>query len=170
MAHQPQPLFSKTVGRRKTAVANLNLVSGTGMINVNGFPVEKFFSGNLRRLQRILKPFRILTQKIVDVNVKIKGGGFQRKSEALQLALVRSLVFTRPKTKNLFRKYSLITRDPRMKERRKYGLKKARKSQQFSKRLLFSIYKYHNYNVVFNHIFCILCLRQQRGFLKSLKR
>jgi small subunit ribosomal protein S9 len=129
------PLLAKTVGRRKTAVANLKLVPGLGTINVNGYPIEDFFSGHLTRLQKIRRSFCMLTRLAFDVDVKIKGGGVQRKSEAFQIALARALVRVRPDTKHLFRKYSLLTCDSRMKERRKYGLKKARKARQFSKRL-----------------------------------
>lgn len=130
------PLFAKTVGRRKTAIANLKLTPGLGDINVNGYPVEKFFSGYLVGLQKVRRSFSMLTHPTFDVNAKIKGGGIQRKSEAFQIALARALVRIRPDTKHLFRKHSLLTCDSRSKERRKYGLKKARKARQFSKRLL----------------------------------
>jgi small subunit ribosomal protein S9 len=129
------PLLAKTVGRRKTAVANLKLIPGLGYINVNGYPIEEFFSGHLTRLQEVRRAFSILNHLTFDVNAKIKGGGFQRKSEALQIALARALVRIRPDIKHLFRKHSLLTCDSRTKERRKYGLKKARKARQFSKRL-----------------------------------
>lgn len=130
------PLFSKSVGRRKTAVANLTLVPGLGHINVNGYSVEDLFSGHLTRLQKTQRPFSILTRLMFDVNVKIQGGGLQRKAEAFQLAFARSLVRMRPDIKYLFREQSFLTCDSRKKERRKYGLKKARKAQQFSKRSL----------------------------------
>jgi small subunit ribosomal protein S9 len=129
------PLLAKTVGRRKTAVANLKLIPGLGLINVNGYSIEDFFSGHLTRLQKIRRSFHMLVRPTFDVNAKIIGGGLQRKSEAFQIALARALVRIRPDTKHLFRKYSLLTCDSRVKERRKYGLKKARKARQFSKRL-----------------------------------
>jgi small subunit ribosomal protein S9 len=130
------PLLATAVGRRKTAVANLKLIPGLGHANVNGYPIEEFFSGHLERLQKVRRSFRILIRPAFDVNAKIIGGGIQRKSEAFQVALVRALVRIRPDTKHLFRKHSLLTCDSRSKERRKYGLKKARKARQFSKRLL----------------------------------
>jgi small subunit ribosomal protein S9 len=129
------PLLARTVGRRKTAVANLKLIPGSGHINVNGYSIEEFFSGHLIRLQKMRRSFCILTRLTFDVNAKVKGGGIQGKSEAFQIALARALVRIRPDTKHLFRKYSLLTCDSRSKERRKYGLKKSRKAQQFSKRL-----------------------------------
>jgi small subunit ribosomal protein S9 len=128
------PLFAKTSGRRKTAVANLKLTPGSGHISVNGYPVEKFFSGHLVRLQKVHRSFSILTRLNFDVSGKVEGGGLQRKSEAFQIALARALVRIRPDTKHLFRKHSLLTCDSRSKERRKYGLKKARKARQLSKR------------------------------------
>jgi len=129
------PLFAKTVGRRKTAVANLKLVPGLGHVNVNGYSVTEFFLGHLTRFQRTQKPFHMLTRQMFDVDVRVRGGGIQRKADAFQLALARALVRMRPDTKHLFREYSLLTCDSRKKERRKYGLKKARKAKQFSKRL-----------------------------------
>lgn len=129
------PLFAKTVGRRKSAVANLKLIPGSGEISINGYPIEEFFASHLTRLQKAQKPLCILTHQTFDVNVRIQGGGLQRKSEAFQVALTRALVRIRPDTKHLFREHSLLTCDSRKKERRKYGLKKARKAQQFSKRL-----------------------------------
>ena len=130
------PLFAKIVGRRKTAIANLKLTPGLGDINVNGYSIEKFFSGYLVGLQKIRRSFFMLIHPTFDVNAKIKGGGIQRKSEAFQIALARALVRICPDTKYLFRKHFLLTCNSRSKERRKYGLKKARKARQFSKRLL----------------------------------
>jgi small subunit ribosomal protein S9 len=129
------PILAKTVGRRKTAVVNLKLIPGLGYVNINGYSVENFFSGRLTRLQKIRRSFCMLVRPNFDVYAKIKGGGFQRKSEAFQVALARALVRICPDTKYLFRKHSFLTCDSRIKERRKYGLKKARKARQFSKRL-----------------------------------
>ena len=129
------PLFAKTVGRRKSAVANLKLIPGLGEISINGYLIEEFFVSHLTRLQKTQKPFCIFIYQTFDVNVRIQGGGLQRKSEAFQVALTRALVRICPDTKYLFREHSFLTCDSRKKERRKYGLKKARKAQQFSKRL-----------------------------------
>jgi small subunit ribosomal protein S9 len=129
------PLFAKTVGRRKTSIANLKLVPGSGRVNVNGYSVESFFSGHLIRLQVVQRPFCMLSYQNFDVSAKVQGGGIQRKAGALQLALTRALVLIRPMTRYFFREQSLLTRNSRKKERRKYGRKKARKEKQFSKRL-----------------------------------
>jgi small subunit ribosomal protein S9 len=83
----------------------------------------------------VYQPFRVSFNLNFDVRVKIHGGGLKSQAEALQLALSRALVIVQPRSQNLFREYQFLTRDPREKERRKYGLKKARKAPQFSKRL-----------------------------------
>jgi small subunit ribosomal protein S9 len=126
--------LATTVGRRKIAVANLELHSGMGKMTINGYRVEDFFSGHPRRLWSAQIPFCILDMINFDANVNVKGGGQKRQSLAIQLALVRALVIIQPETRILFRKYQLLTRDSRTKERRKYGFKKARKAPQFSKR------------------------------------
>jgi small subunit ribosomal protein S9 len=128
------PFFAETVGRRKTAIANLRLVSGSGQIWINGSTAEKFFAGNPRRLLTVQRPFCNLVHVNFDAKATVKGGGLQSQASALRLALARSLVVSQPITQTLFRKYHFLTRDSRQKERRKYGLKKARKAPQFSKR------------------------------------
>lgn len=129
------PFFAKTVGRRKIAVANLELIPGSGKIQVNGRTAETFFSNYPNRIYLVYQPFRVSFNLNFDVRVKIHGGGLKSQAEALQLALSRALVIVQPRSQNLFREYQFLTRDPREKERRKYGLKKARKAPQFSKRL-----------------------------------
>jgi len=128
------PVFAKTVGRHKKAVANVELVTGFGKIQVNGQPIETFFSGYLSRIWKVQLPFSVLSTPLFDANVKVYGGGLQRQAKALQLALTRSLVKVQPDMQKFFRSHLFLTRDSRQKERRKYGLKKARKAPQFSKR------------------------------------
>jgi len=129
-------LFStKAVGRRKTAVALVELIPGSGQFKINGRIVEDFFKGQKEQLWTVQKPFHALDGPIFDVSAKVRGGGIQSQSRALQLALTRSLVIAQPSTLSSFRVHKFLTRDSRMKERRKYGLKKARKAPQFSKRL-----------------------------------
>lgn len=126
--------FAKVVGRRKKAVANLELIPGSGKIQINGRIAEQFFSGNPKRLLVIQKPFFISTYLKFNVKVKVKGGGLQSQADSIKLALARALVKAEPKIRSIFRESYLLTRDYRKKERRKYGLKKARKAPQFSKR------------------------------------
>ena len=129
------PVLAKTVGRRKTAVAKLELVAGSGQIQVNGSPIEEFFIFRESRLIVVRKPFHLLASLEYDAKVCVKGGGVSGQSVAIQLALARALVLINPQTKSLFRRNHIMTRDSRRKERRKYGIKKSRKSPQFSKRL-----------------------------------
>jgi small subunit ribosomal protein S9 len=126
--------FTKIVGRRKTAVANIEIIPGSGKVQVNGRTIEEVFSSYPDRFLVVEKPCVILAHVNFDVKRKTQGGGVQRQAQALQLALVRALVSVYPKNQRVFRKNHLLTRDSREKERRKYGLKKARKSPQFSKR------------------------------------
>lgn len=126
--------FAKAVGRRKKAVANLELIPGSGKIQINGCIAEYFFSGYPKRLLVIQKPFFISTYLKFNVKAKVKGSGIQSQAEAIKLALARALVIVEPKIRSIFRENYILTRDYRKKERRKYGLKKARKAPQFSKR------------------------------------
>jgi small subunit ribosomal protein S9 len=128
-------MFAKTFGRRKTAVANLELVRGLGQIQINGILAENFFSGYPNRFLIANQPFRLFANLIFDAKAKIQGGGLQIQAEALQLSLVRALVLVQPRDRAFFREQKFLTQDSRKKERRKYGLKKARKASQFSKRL-----------------------------------
>jgi large subunit ribosomal protein L7/L12 len=132
--------LAQTVGRRKTAIANLKLIPGSGKISIKGRSALTFFSGYPNRLQVIKIPFRILNDYTFDAHVKLQGGGFSGQAAALQLALARALVRVKAEQKILFRENFLLTRDSRKKERRKYGLKKARKAKQFSKRLFYFIF------------------------------
>jgi small subunit ribosomal protein S9 len=126
--------FVKTVGRRKMSIANLELIPGSGQIQVNGLSAENFFISSLNRLSVIQRPFIVFTNFTFDAKVKVQGGGLQSQSKALQLSLSRALVAVQPENQSIFRESLFLTRDSRRKERRKYGLKKARKAPQFSKR------------------------------------
>jgi small subunit ribosomal protein S9 len=127
--------FIDAVGRRKIAVVNLRLIPGSGKIQINGRPAEEFFAGHLDRLDIVQKPFRLLNQLSFDAKATARGGGLQGQAYAIQLALARALLRAQPANQKLFRDANFLNRDSRVKERRKYGLKKARKAPQFSKRL-----------------------------------
>jgi small subunit ribosomal protein S9 len=129
------PIFAKTVGRRKKAIANVELVPGTGKIYVKGILAETVFSTDAGRLFIVKQPFQISSNITFDANANFKGGGIQSQVRAVQLALARAIVIVNSESKSTFREYHCLTRNPRKKERRKYGLKKARKAPQFSKRL-----------------------------------
>ncbi len=122
------------VGRRKTSVARAFLVPGKGSVTVNKLPVEDYFKDEFRR-NEALKPL-ILSGKQDEFAVKlnVRGGGISGQAGAVSLAIARALVEIDEENRLLFRKDRLLTRDPRMVERKKCGQKKARKRFQFSKR------------------------------------
>ena len=126
--------FASFVGRRKSAVANLILIRGLGQIQINGILAQEFFFRYPIGDVIVHQPFRFFSQLAFDVKAKSKGGGLKTQAEALQLGLVRRVLFLQPRVRHIFREQKLLTRDSRQKERRKYGLKKARKAPQFSKR------------------------------------
>ena len=122
------------VGRRKESVARVNLAPGKGEIVVNYRPFEKYF---LRETDRIIvtQPLAITNNmNKYDINAVIKGGGLTGQAGALRLGISRALILAEPAFKDLLRKQGFLTRDPRMKERKKYGQKGARKRFQWTKR------------------------------------
>ena len=122
------------VGRRKTAIARALLIEGAGKISVNGKEFEKYFPIDTHR-HDILKPFEATsTQGKFDVNVNVFGGGPSGQAGAVKLSIARALVSMDEEFRSPLRKAGLLTRDPRMVERKKFGQKKARKRFQFSKR------------------------------------
>ena len=123
-----------TVGRRKTAVARVKLTEGSGKVTVNKKDLEKYFPIDLLR-EEVLRPFlATATQGRYDAKVLVNGGGPTGQAGAVRLAIARSLVALDEDHRQNLRNAGLLTRDPRMVERKKYGQKKARKRFQFSKR------------------------------------
>ncbi|MBS4034035.1 MAG: 30S ribosomal protein S9 [Ignavibacterium sp.] len=122
------------VGRRKTAVARVILRNGSGVITVNNQEFEKFFPQLLSR-EDILLPFKVTeTAGKFDVKVNVKGGGTTGQAQAVRLGIARALIELNPDYRPALKALGLLTRDPRMVERKKYGQPKARKRFQFSKR------------------------------------
>lgn len=129
----PKPLI-QTTGRRKESVARVRLRPGTGKILVNGREIEGYFSIATHRMAAV-EPLRITqTADVYDVDATIRGGGIAGQAGALGLGIARALVALDPESRPTLKKAGLLTRDAREKERRKYGLKKARKAPQYSKR------------------------------------
>ena len=126
-------VFAAT-GRRKTAVAQVRLVRGTGKIVVNGRPFEEYFTTPSLQLT-VLKPFEV-TKTTNNFNVKVKtdGGGVAGQAGAVRLGIARALLLYDATTRPSLKEQGLLTRDPRMKERKKAGQPGARKRFQFSKR------------------------------------
>ncbi|MDI3298990.1 MAG: 30S ribosomal protein S9 [Bacillota bacterium] len=121
-------------GRRKEAVARLRVVPGSGRILVNGRPYERYFPAVHWQAQ-VREPLRLCQlEGRYDVLVNVQGGGVSGQAGAVRHALARALQALDPELRPVLKKAGLLRRDPRMKERRKYGLKKARKAPQFSKR------------------------------------
>lgn len=121
-------------GRRKNSVARVRLVPGSGKITMNGKAVEDYIPfANLREV--MITPFKVTeTEGQYDVLVNVNGGGFSGQAGATRHGIARALLTVDPDFRHVLKKNGLLTRDPRMKERRKPGLKKARKASQFSKR------------------------------------
>jgi small subunit ribosomal protein S9 len=126
--------MTTAVGRRKTSVARVILQPGTGKITINRRTLENFFPIETLRAD-VLKPFdSTQTAGKYDVRVNVEGGGTTGQAGAIRLGIARALVDLSEDHKPLLRAAGLLTRDPRMVERKKYGQKKARKRFQFSKR------------------------------------
>ncbi|WP_353990787.1 30S ribosomal protein S9 [Lacticaseibacillus paracasei] len=121
-------------GRRKNSVARVRLVPGTGKITMNGKDVRDYLPyENL--ITDLSQPFGITeTTGSYDVLVNVNGGGFSGQAGATRHGIARALLTVDPDFRGRLKKAGMLTRDPRMKERKKYGLKKARKASQFSKR------------------------------------
>ena len=123
-----------TVGRRKTAVARVKLVDGSGKVTVNKKELERYFPIEVLR-EQVLLPFEVTATKgRYDAHVRVEGGGSTGQAGAIRLGIARSLVNLDEDHRQNLRNAGLLTRDPRMVERKKYGQKKARKRFQFSKR------------------------------------
>ena len=123
------------VGRRKNAVARVRMSEGTGKIVINDKTVEEYFKGLQRNTKVALKPIEIWSgSKKYDIYVNVNGGGVSGQAGAVSHALARAILVIDESMKDTLRKEGLLTRDPRMVERKKPGRPKARKRFQFSKR------------------------------------
>lgn len=122
------------VGRRKTAVASVRLRSGKGNIDINGRKLEQYFTSDIQR-KKVFAPFEnIGGNGRYDMIIRVKGGGVEAQAVAIRLGLSRALVSNNEELRHGFKEHGYLTRDPRKKERKKYGLAGARKRFQFSKR------------------------------------
>ncbi|HSH36373.1 30S ribosomal protein S9 [Schnuerera sp.] len=121
-------------GRRKTSVARVRLLPGSGNITINKRDIEEYF--DFDTLKVLVKEPLVITDTIdkYDVFVNVQGGGFTGQAGAIRHGISRALVNSDEELKPVLKKAGFLTRDPRMKERKKYGLKKARRAPQFSKR------------------------------------
>jgi len=121
-------------GRRKTATASVTLIPGSGTITINNMPLDKYFPYEAMRMI-VKQPLELIAiSGKYDIFAKIQGGGITGQAGALRHSIARVLVKLNPDFKEKLKKEGLLTRDPRVKERKKYGQKGARKRFQFSKR------------------------------------
>lgn len=128
-----KPLVQST-GRRKEAVARVRLRAGDGKITINGREVEDFFPNPTHRMI-LSEPLRLTqTDEVYDVDVLIHGGGVTGQAGAVRLGIARALIELDPELRPTLKRAGFLTRDDRKKESKKYGLKKARKAPQYSKR------------------------------------
>ncbi len=121
-------------GRRKESVAQIRLIPGTGKITVNGQELSQYFGRETPRML-VKEPFQLTeTASRFDLMARVKGGGYSGQAGALRHGIARALLKTDENLKPILRKAGMLTRDPRMKERKKYGQRGARARFQFSKR------------------------------------
>jgi small subunit ribosomal protein S9 len=122
------------LGRRKEAIARVRIVPGTGQWKINGRTLEDYFPNKVHQ-QIVSEPFVTLgAEGNFDVIARIGGGGVSGQAGALRLGVARALILVDPENRPALKKAGFLTRDPRATERKKYGLKKARKAPQYSKR------------------------------------
>ena len=121
-------------GRRKKSVARVRIFAGNGNITINKRDIEEYFG--YETLKMLVRSPLVLTDKLgsYDVQVNVKGGGFTGQAGAIRHGIARALIKAEPELRGTVKKAGYLTRDPRMKERKKYGLKAARRAPQFSKR------------------------------------
>ena len=126
--------YNRGLGKRKCAIAQVKLFSGKGEITVNGKPYQELFTRSEHR-RTIEQPF-VATDTLgkLSVEVKVTGGGISGQAEAIRHGIARALVKSNEQFRSLLRQEGLLTRDARVKERKKYGLKRARKAPQYTKR------------------------------------
>ncbi|MBQ9017878.1 30S ribosomal protein S9 [Candidatus Saccharibacteria bacterium] len=123
------------LGRRKAATATARLYAGKGGMTINGKQALDYLSGNKTYLAEVTDPLAIAgKQKDYDITIVVKGGGLAGQVDAIKLAISKALVLEAPDLRPMLKKAGLTSRDPREKERKKYGLRSARKKEQFSKR------------------------------------
>ena len=127
-------IVSMGTGRRKSSIARVRLVEGTGKITINGKDIEEFF--DLETLKVIVRQPLTVTNTLAkyDVICSVRGGGVSGQAGAIRHGIARALNEANSEYRPALKSNGFLTRDPRMKERKKYGLKKARKAPQFSKR------------------------------------
>ena len=127
--------YTYGLGRRKASTATARLYKGKGEITINGKPALEYLSGNKSQLAEITDPLALVEKQAnFDITVKVSGGGLAGQVDAIKLAIAKAITVEFPDLRPVLKKAGFVKRDPREKERKKYGLRGARKKEQFSKR------------------------------------
>ena len=123
------------LGRRKSATARARLFKGKGTVTINDKPAAEYLDGNKTYLAEITDPLALVNkQKDFDITIRVAGGGSAGQVDAIKLGIAKALTVAHADLRPVLKKAELLKRDPREKERKKYGLRSARKREQFSKR------------------------------------
>lgn len=122
------------LGRRKSATARVRVMAGKGSIVINDVPAADYLAGSAMLLKELSKPFDVIESTKYDVTVVVSGGGHAGQVDAIRLGIAKALVAMNDDLKATLKKADLLGRDPRERERKKFGLKGARKQRQFTKR------------------------------------
>lgn len=129
----PKPII-QTTGRRKESVARVRFHDGSGQVTLNGKPLEAYFPSMATRM-RVMEPLTLTqTQGRYDIDASLDGGGTTGQADALRLGISRGLIELDPELRPALKKAGMLTRDSRIVESKKYGLRKARRAPQFTKR------------------------------------
>jgi small subunit ribosomal protein S9 len=127
--------YAYGLGRRKAATARARLYKGKGNLTINDKPAAEYLDGNSTLLAEVTDPLALVgKQKDFDITVRVSGGGTSGQVDAIKLAIAKALTVDHSDLRSTLKKAELLKRDPREKERKKYGLRSARKKEQYSKR------------------------------------
>ena len=136
MAEAKAPHYYYALGRRKSSTARVRVQNGKGNLTINGKPAQEYFADSKALLAELQKPFTVLELPVnkYDVSVVVSGGGHAGQVDAIRLGIAKALVEQDENLKGTLKRADLLSRDPRERERKKFGLKGARKQRQFTKR------------------------------------
>ncbi|HCR55900.1 TPA: 30S ribosomal protein S9 [Candidatus Saccharibacteria bacterium] len=127
--------YAYGLGRRKSATARARLYKGKGNVTINDKPAAEYLSGNSTLLAEVTDPLALVNkQKEFDITIRVSGGGLSGQVDAIKLAIAKALTVEHSDLRSTLKKATFLKRDPREKERKKYGLRSARKREQYSKR------------------------------------
>ena len=126
--------YTYALGRRKSSTARIRLTNGKGQITINDKPADEYFANSETLKYRLEEPFRAIEDSKYDVSIKVDGGGHSGQVDAIKLGISKALTEKNEALKGTLKKSGLLGRDSREKERKKFGLKGARKQRQFTKR------------------------------------